>query len=528
MGGAADKAGNRYERRWTLLAVLDLLIGKAQSLQVEVPGEKGAGAEFLQVAADGTPVWHQVKRQHASGQWTIASLVNNKVVEPWWPKIRSGGRFVFVSSTSAQELAEMVERASAADSWPVFDQDFLASDASRARFERLRQAWGHPSGAEVYAALRNIEVRQIGESDLRELLEARLAGLGEGGEVTRGVVAGRPSTAAAILEQFIDDSTHRTLTAPDVWRRLAEHGLRPRAAAGTSRPGKGTARSSGPFIQVAESSGGVTITQVGGDYITVQAPRGTQRPRKGRHRKPNRILFASGILVIIAVVAAITAFVNSPDAGTGPTRPQVQPLSGHAKMQLQAVQVPLTAKIAKLLGQSGTTNSSTITGYEFMNAGSNSALACLGALTTGSDAGHDRDPVRTASCSNRATNEIWIPVNWEQDQQNLTWLVNDQYQSMCLNVDESSGNGSPAQLYGCYHNADAPYGLALNEAWDFGDWYADMKSAVSPSPFFLGSSDFCLEADNHGAALSKASDLSDGTEVDIQPYSHLAANQYWS
>jgi hypothetical protein len=149
-------------------------------------------------------------------------------------------------------------------------------------------------------------------------------------------------------------------------------------------------------------------------------------------------------------------------------------------------------------------------------------------LTTGSDAGQKRDPVLAASCSTRATNEIWIPVHWERDHQNLTWLVNDQYQSMCLNVDESKGDGSPAQLYDCYHNPDAPYGLAVYEAWDFGDWYADMKSAISPSPFFLGSSDFCLEADNHGADPSKGSELSDGTEVDIQHYSHLAANQYWS
>ena len=75
MGGAADKAGNRFERRRTLLALLDVLAGEARSLQVEVPGEEGAGAEFLQVRADGVLVWHQVKRQHARSSWTIRSLV---------------------------------------------------------------------------------------------------------------------------------------------------------------------------------------------------------------------------------------------------------------------------------------------------------------------------------------------------------------------------------------------------------------------------------------------------------------------
>jgi len=133
------------------------------------------------------------------------------------------------------------------------------------------------------------------------------------------------------------------------------------------------------------------------------------------------------------------------------------------------------------------------------------------------------------SCSIRAPNEIWIPAQWEDDHhQNLTWLVNDQYPSMCLNVNERLGGGSAAQLWDCYHNADAPYGLAINEAWDFGNWYANMMSPANPSPLFLGSSDFCLDADNPGVGLSKGNEPPDGTEVDIQNYSHMTASQYWS
>ena len=45
-GGPSDKAGNSYERRWTVFAMLDLLDGRATTLRIEVPGEVGVGSEF--------------------------------------------------------------------------------------------------------------------------------------------------------------------------------------------------------------------------------------------------------------------------------------------------------------------------------------------------------------------------------------------------------------------------------------------------------------------------------------------------
>jgi hypothetical protein len=43
-GGASDKAGNSYERRWTVWALIELLAGRAQSLRIEVPGDAGTPA----------------------------------------------------------------------------------------------------------------------------------------------------------------------------------------------------------------------------------------------------------------------------------------------------------------------------------------------------------------------------------------------------------------------------------------------------------------------------------------------------
>jgi hypothetical protein len=81
-GGASDKAGNRYERRWIVLALLDVLAGDAEYIRIEYPGDAGHGAEFL-LMRDGVREWHQAKRQRAQGPWTIASLGSAGVLAPW-------------------------------------------------------------------------------------------------------------------------------------------------------------------------------------------------------------------------------------------------------------------------------------------------------------------------------------------------------------------------------------------------------------------------------------------------------------
>ena len=94
---------------------------------------------------------------------------------------------------------------------------------------------------------------------------------------------------------------------------------------------------------------------------------------------------------------------------------------------------------------------------------------------------------------------------------------------MCLNANAAEGQGSTVQLWACYYNPSGPYGLAGNEAWDFGDWYANMQSGINPYPIFLGSGDFCLGADQ-----SKDNDLPGGTEISIANYRSGTAEQYWS
>jgi hypothetical protein len=125
-GGPSDKAGNSYERRWTIFALINMMSGQAQALRIEVPGEEGVGSEFRAIV-NGVGEWHQVKRQRAGGPWTVNALVTQGILTPWQPILARGERCAFVSSTSADQLRELADRSRSAESWNEFDQEFLAA-----------------------------------------------------------------------------------------------------------------------------------------------------------------------------------------------------------------------------------------------------------------------------------------------------------------------------------------------------------------------------------------------------------------
>jgi hypothetical protein len=99
----------------------------------------------------------------------------------------------FVSSTSADELRELVARASDAVSREEFQSEFVAAKSVRRNFDRLIRAWGCPPEPETYLALRNVEVRTIGGPELARFIETRLRGCTQGAN---------EKTVAAVLAQF--------------------------------------------------------------------------------------------------------------------------------------------------------------------------------------------------------------------------------------------------------------------------------------------------------------------------------------
>ena len=89
-GGEADKLGNRYESLWTVDAALDLIDGEYIDLTVEAVGDEAAGVEFVRTTRSGVREYHSIKRQHARGNWTLALLASEGILDDLVAK--TGGR----------------------------------------------------------------------------------------------------------------------------------------------------------------------------------------------------------------------------------------------------------------------------------------------------------------------------------------------------------------------------------------------------------------------------------------------------
>jgi hypothetical protein len=218
-GGASAKFGDRYEGRWTVLQLANVIAERANSLRLEPPGSEGEGVEFW-VRRGAGHAYHQVKRQTARGRgWSIDELSRTGVIENCLRRLAEDvSSFVFVSTESAGELSELTERARSATAWGEFRREFLKSGQARTNFAKLCAYVKEITDEDVFNRLRRLEVRTIDEATLQRLVESLLLPL----------VDGEPSAVAAILAQFVLDNVHREVTPPELWRHLESQRLRPR------------------------------------------------------------------------------------------------------------------------------------------------------------------------------------------------------------------------------------------------------------------------------------------------------------
>jgi hypothetical protein len=154
-----------------------------------------------------------------------------------------------------------------------------------------------------------------------------------------------------------------------------------------------------------------------------------------------------------------------------------------------------------------------IDGYAFRNM--KDPGLCLTAVDTGPEAGQNRDRVDIEACD-YASNQVWIPEQWEASGSTFTRLVSLRWQTKCLNAQYIGGlaNGHKTMLWNCYQSP--------NEYWDFGDWYKSVKSRRQAYPIFVQSAPFCLDADKFDFGNG-----GDGSPVNIWDQ-YPAANQFWS
>ncbi len=214
-GGAADKFGNRYEGRWTVACLLDVMDERSDSVRLEPPGLEGQGAEFW-ITKQGIREYHQVKRQHSNGHWTLHTLATEGVLTNFITRLQNPSvRCVFVSGNSAGQLDELSDRARRAASWEEYYEAFLNGDQWKKSFGRVQHSAPGLQEQEVYERLKRVHTRTIDESSLLTTIESRVTTL----------VNGSAATIIDVLAEMVSERVHHELTVHDVWKHLESRGF---------------------------------------------------------------------------------------------------------------------------------------------------------------------------------------------------------------------------------------------------------------------------------------------------------------
>lgn len=216
VGGVADKYGNRFEGRWTVHCLCDLLLGRAERIDLEPPGSAGEGVEFI-LWRERAAEHHQIKSGRASGTWTITKLAREGVLGHFQRKLRDdpGCACVLVVEAAADQLHGLVEAANRAASVDDFEERL--SDSLGRAWQTLLTEWAAPDTGEALEWLSRIQVQQWSDQGLQIHLKTELEAL----------ITGRAEVSEAVLARYALERLSGGLIGTDVWAHLEENGLRP-------------------------------------------------------------------------------------------------------------------------------------------------------------------------------------------------------------------------------------------------------------------------------------------------------------
>ena len=210
-GGAAAKLGHRYEKWWTLSELVRMLRGETDSLRIEPPGR------WMALSSSSSPAtsreFHQAKRSHSSGKWSVATLSSSGVLGNIGALlIGNRHRFVFVSGSDARELADLCKEASSAESLEEFKGEFLNAQKRADLHRKLLEEWNCDDRV-ACDVLRRTKVHTVNDRELETKVRWGLSGLFV--DVQRVLEA---------LSLAIDDAVHRTIARDDLVDQLAQSG----------------------------------------------------------------------------------------------------------------------------------------------------------------------------------------------------------------------------------------------------------------------------------------------------------------
>jgi hypothetical protein len=215
-GGLADKLGNRYEGRWTIVCLGSLLKDDLEDIDLE-PYD-GVKIEFHARRQGGPIEHHQAKRLAPDGgSWTRRKLERDGLLAAIDRWTGPDNEFVLVSGSPVDpELGNLVAQARKSANAPLF----LAGlpDERTAEFRGLQVALGGISDERGWQLLQRVAFRQVDEETLADLADARISLL----------VEGDPAVAVAHLGDYLDLHIGERVTSTGLWQFLGERGVRRR------------------------------------------------------------------------------------------------------------------------------------------------------------------------------------------------------------------------------------------------------------------------------------------------------------
>ena len=210
-GGPADKLGNRYEAWWTVSELLRMLHGDTDAIRLEAPGVDKA--EFV-VTVGASREFHQVKRSHPNGNWSLAALSSDGLMSVIGATLADNRhRFVFASSSGARELDDLSEASRSAESAAEAEDVFLQAKEKRRGLEKLCECWGCDAPTAV-ERLKRIRIHTIDERQIEEKVRWGIEAL----------FLSNPRAVMAELRAMVADSVHNTITREQLVQQLASRG----------------------------------------------------------------------------------------------------------------------------------------------------------------------------------------------------------------------------------------------------------------------------------------------------------------
>ena len=226
-GGEANKIGNQYEAIWTVDKVIDVFNGAFKAITVEPFGEESFGVEFYLETNDNKRQFHSVKRQKTGGDWSIAKLcredkkTGRSILGDLFNKRHSysNAETCFVSSTGANELRDLSERAQSSNGLSEFRKRL--SPKSRNEFGRRIVPICNDDEEFAFFALKSFEVIPRGHKDLVRTVEQRISE--HFYRTDRSAL--KPDDIRRMIAEFILDHLDTRIDADHICQFLQENGI---------------------------------------------------------------------------------------------------------------------------------------------------------------------------------------------------------------------------------------------------------------------------------------------------------------